>query len=117
MSRKGTSFWAYPLILQQTLRETNMPKAVWNGAIIAQTERFETVEGNIYFPAEALDMQYFRASEHHTTCNWKGEASYYDIVVGDQRNKDAAWYYPAPKPAASNIAGHVAFWRCVRVTP
>ena len=94
-----------------------MPKAVWKNAIIAQTERFETVEGNIYFPPESLDMRYFRASDHHTTCVWKGEASYYDVVVGDQINKDGAWYYPAPKPAAANIAGYVAFWRGVQVEP
>jgi len=92
-----------------------MPKAVWNGTVIAQTERFETVEGNVYFPPESLDMRYFRASDHHTSCGWKGEASYYDIVVGDQINKDGAWYYPAPKPAAANIAGYVAFWRGVQV--
>jgi len=92
-----------------------MPKAVWNDVVIAQTERFETVEGNIYFPPESLDMRYFRASDHHTSCGWKGEASYYDIVVGDQVNKDGAWYYPATKPAAANIAGYVAFWRGVRI--
>ncbi len=81
-----------------------MPKAVWNDAVIAQTERFETVEGNIYFPPESLNMQHLRPSEHHTTCHWKGVASYYDIVVDDQVNKDGAWYYPAPKPAAANIS-------------
>jgi len=92
-----------------------MPKAVWNNTVIAQTERFETVEGNIYFPPESLDMRYFRASDKHTICPWKGEASYYDIVVGDQVNEYGAWYYPAPKPAAANIAGYVAFWRGVQV--
>lgn len=92
-----------------------MPRAVWNGVVIAQTERFETVEGNIYFPPESLDMQYFRPSDNRSTCPWKGQASYYDIVVGSQVNKDGAWYYPAPKPAAANIAGHVAFWRGVQV--
>lgn len=94
-----------------------MPKAVWNDVVIAQTERFETVEGNIYFPQETLNMQHFRPSDTRTTCAWKGVASYYDIVVGDSINKDGAWYYPAPKAAAANIAGHVAFWRGVKVTP
>jgi uncharacterized protein (DUF427 family) len=93
-----------------------MPKAVWNDTVIAQTERFETVEGNIYFPPESLNMQYLRPSEHHTNCPWKGVASYYDVVVNGEVNKDGAWYYPAPKPAAANIAGHVAFWRGVQVT-
>ena len=92
-----------------------MPKAVWNNTAIAQTERFETVEGNIYFPPETLDLRYFRASDTHTTCAWKGVASYYDVVIGGQVNKDAAWYYPSPKPAASRIAGYVAFWRGVKV--
>ncbi len=92
-----------------------MPRAVWNDVVIAQSERFETVEGNIYFPPESLDMQYFRPSDNRSICPWKGEASYYDIVVGGQVNRDGAWYYPAPKPAATNIAGHVAFWKGVQV--
>ncbi len=94
-----------------------MPRAVWNDVVIAQTERFETVEGNIYFPPESLDMQYFRQSDNRSICPWKGEANYYDIVVGSQANKDGAWYYPAPKPAAANITGYVAFWRGVQVVP
>lgn len=94
-----------------------MPIAVWNDVVIAQTERFETVEGNIYFPPESLDMQYFRLSDRHSTCPWKGEANYYDVVIGGLVNKDCAWYYPAPKPAAANITGYVAFWRGVRVIP
>ncbi|MBE0621706.1 MAG: DUF427 domain-containing protein [Burkholderiales bacterium] len=92
-----------------------MPKAVWNDVVIAQTERFETVEGNVYFPPESLDMRYFRASDTHSTCHWKGVASYYDIVVEGQVNKDGAWYYPQTKPAAANIAGHIAFWRGVQI--
>ena len=92
-----------------------MPRAVWKDAVIAQTERFETVEGNIYFPPESLDIPYFLPSGNRSICPWKGEASYYDIVVGGQINKDGAWYYPAPKPAAANIAGYVAFWRGVQV--
>ncbi|MCF8198428.1 MAG: DUF427 domain-containing protein [Sulfuritalea sp.] len=92
-----------------------MIKAIWNDAVIAQTEHFETVEGNQYFPRESLNMEYFRPSETHTICPWKGEASYYDIVVGDQVNPDSAWYYPITKPAAENIRGYVAFWRGVRI--
>ncbi len=92
-----------------------MLKAVWNETVIAQTERFETVEGNRYFPPESLAMEYFRPSATHTVCPWKGEASYYDIVVDGQVNADAAWYYPLTKPAAANIAGYVAFWHGVRI--
>jgi uncharacterized protein (DUF427 family) len=94
-----------------------MPKAIWNDTVVAQTERFETVEGNTYFPPDSLDMRYFRSSDHHTTCGWKGVASYYDVVVGDRINKDGAWFYPSPKPAASNITGYVAFWRGVQIVP
>jgi uncharacterized protein (DUF427 family) len=94
-----------------------VPKASWNGAVLAQSERFETVEGNTYFPLEALDLRFFRPSDTHTVCGWKGTASYYDVVVDGNVNKDAAWYYPDPKPAARNIAGHVAFWRGVKVEP
>jgi uncharacterized protein (DUF427 family) len=92
-----------------------MPKAIWNDVVVAQADRFETVEGNIYFPPESLEMQYFKASSTHTTCGWKGTASYYDVVVGAKVNRDAAWYYPEPKQAAANITGYVAFWRGVKV--
>lgn len=92
-----------------------MIKAVWNDVVIAQTEDFETVEGNRYFPPESLFMEYFRPSSTHTVCPWKGEASYYDIMVAGQVNPDGAWYYPTTRPAASNIAGYVAFWKGVRI--
>ncbi len=92
-----------------------MPVAKWNGVVIAQSERCEKVEGNWYFPPEALRREHFRPSDTHTVCGWKGTASYYDVVVDGQVNKDAAWYYPEPMPAASNIQGHVAFWRGVTV--
>ena len=82
-----------------------MLEATWQGVVIAKTEKFEKVEGNYYFPADTLRMQYFRPSEKHTQCSWKGEASYYNIVVGEQTNQDAAWFYPHPKREASNIAG------------
>ena len=94
-----------------------MPKATWNGAVLAQSDDTVVVEGNHYFPRSSLTSEYFRESDHHTTCPWKGEASYLDVVVGGETNAGAAWYYPAPKPAASEIEGRVAFWRGVSVEP
>jgi uncharacterized protein (DUF427 family) len=94
-----------------------MPKAVWNAQVIAQSDRCEVVEGNQYFPPEAVKRELLKDSATHTTCGWKGIASYYDVVVDGQVNKDAAWYYPDPKPAAANIAGYVAFWKGVKVEP
>lgn len=90
-------------------------RAIWNGAVIAESDRTVVVEGNHYFPPGTVRSELLRDSDTHTTCAWKGEASYYDIVVDGQVNKDAAWYYPAPKSAASEIGGHVAFWRGVKV--
>jgi uncharacterized protein (DUF427 family) len=92
-----------------------MPKAIWNGAVIAETDTFETVEGNVYFPPESVKREYFQPSDTHTVCPWKGTASYYTLAVDGRENKDAAWYYPDPKPAAANIKDHVAFWRGVTV--
>ena len=92
-----------------------MPKAMWNGTVLAESNRCEVVEGNQYFPPDSIRRSYFRDSSTHTVCSWKGTASYYDVVVGDQVNKDAAWYYPDPKSAASSIAGWVAFWHGVTV--
>ena len=92
-----------------------MAKAVWNGAVLAESDRTEVVENNYYFPPDAINRQYFKDSNTHTTCPWKGEASYYTIEVDGQVNKDAAWYYPAPKSAAKNIEGYVAFWKGVKV--
>jgi uncharacterized protein (DUF427 family) len=92
-----------------------MTKAIWQGAVIAESEHCVMVEGNAYFPPEAVHKEHLRESSHHTTCPWKGEASYYDVVVGDQVNNNAAWYYPKPKEAAAQIAGHVAFWKGVAV--
>jgi uncharacterized protein (DUF427 family) len=94
-----------------------MPKALWNGAVLAESADCERVEGNFYFPADSINRQYFEPSATHTVCGWKGTASYYDVVVDGQRNPDAAWYYPTPKDAARNIAGHVAFWKGVTVEP
>ena len=94
-----------------------MAKATWNGALLAESDATIDVEGNHYFPAEAIRREHFRDSATHTVCGWKGTASYYDVVVGDAVNRDAAWYYPAPKDAAKNIAGYVAFWHGVKVEP
>jgi uncharacterized protein (DUF427 family) len=90
-------------------------KAVWNGAVIAESDNGVVVEGNYYFPAEAVRREYLRESETHTTCPWKGLASYYTLEVDGKQNEDAAWYYPAPKDAAKQITDHIAFWRGVEV--
>jgi uncharacterized protein (DUF427 family) len=92
-----------------------MPKAIWNGQVIAETDTFETVEGNIYFPPESVKREFFQPSDTHTVCPWKGTASYYTVAVDGRENRDAAWFYPDPKPAAANIKDHVAFWRGVTV--
>lgn len=92
-----------------------MPKAIWNGKVIAESDNCEIVEGNYYFPPDTIKSQYFQDSDTHTTCGWKGVASYYTIKVDGQENKDAAWYYPTPKEKAKNIANYVAFWRGVAV--
>lgn len=90
-------------------------KAIWQGEVLAESDRTIVVEGNHYFPPESVSRQYFAPSENHTTCPWKGNASYYHIKVGDRVNQDAAWYYPDPKDAATQIKDHVAFWRGVEV--
>ena len=92
-----------------------MPKATWNGAVLAESDRCVVVEGNQYFPPEAINSDYFQPSDTHTTCPWKGIASYYSVVVDGQVNKDAAWYYPTPKDATNNIKDHIAFWKGVKV--
>jgi uncharacterized protein (DUF427 family) len=92
-----------------------MPRAIWNGAVVAESDRFETVEGNVYFPPEAIKREFFKPSATTSICPWKGEASYYTLAVGGKENPDAAWYYPDAKPAASNIRGYVAFWKGVTV--
>ena len=95
-----------------------MPSATWNQVTIAEAAEsaVEVVEGNVYFPAAAVPQQYLRASETHTVCPWKGTASYYDVVVNGEVNRDAAWYYPEPKDAAKQIKDRIAFWRGVKVT-
>lgn len=92
-----------------------MVRAIWNGAVLAESSDCEVVEGNQYFPPSDIKQEYFQQSTTQTVCPWKGTASYYDIVVDGQVNKDAAWYYPEPKDAAKNIKGYIAFWRGVKV--
>ena len=92
-----------------------MPKATWNGKLLAESNQTEIVEGNHYFPADSITKECFRESDTTTVCGWKGTASYYDVVVDGEVNNDAAWYYPTPKEAAANIAGYVAFWKGVEV--
>lgn len=92
-----------------------MARATWNGAVLAESDRFEEVEGNVYFPPETIRREYFRESPTHTVCPWKGTASYYSVTVDGETNGDAAWYYPEPKDAAASIRDHVAFWKGVRV--
>ncbi|MBO0720291.1 MAG: DUF427 domain-containing protein [Blastocatellia bacterium] len=90
-------------------------KAVWNGATLAESDRTIVVEGNHYFPQDSIKSEYFQTSDKHTVCGWKGTASYYDIVVNGEVNKDAAWYYPSAMDAAKNIENYVAFWKGVKV--
>ena len=90
-------------------------KATWKGAVLAESDDTVVVEGNHYFPADSVRREHFRESETHTVCPWKGTASYYDVVVGGEENRDAAWYYPETKEAAKQIEGRVAFWRGVSV--
>lgn len=90
-------------------------RAMWNGVVLAQSDDTIVVEGNHYFPATSLRRELFRNSGTHTVCGWKGVASYYDVVVGEQVNADAAWYYPDPKSAAEHVRDRVAFWKGVTV--
>lgn len=92
-----------------------MVKAVWNGAVLAQSDETIVVEGNHYFPRSAVNAEYLRDSDTHSVCGWKGTASYYHVEVEGQVNQDAAWYYPAVKPEAKKIENYVAFWKGVRV--
>lgn len=94
----------------------HMTKAIWNGAVLAESNDTVVVEGNHYFPPNSIKQEYFEESNTHTTCPWKGLASYYSIKVDGQVNKDAAWYYPDAKEKAKNIEGYVAFWRGVEVS-
>ena len=90
-------------------------KAIWNGKTIAESENTRVVENNHYFPSDSINKQYFEKSNTHSVCPWKGNASYYNLVVDGETNEDAAWYYPQPNPAAKEIQNYVAFWKGVQV--
>ena len=92
-----------------------MRKATWNGVVIAESETTIQIEGNHYFPPSSIKKEFFKESDLHSTCAWKGVASYYNIEVDGKTNKDAAWYYPETSKLADNIAGYVAFWRGVTI--
>jgi uncharacterized protein (DUF427 family) len=92
-----------------------MAKAIWEGTVLAESNKTIEVEGNQYFPPDAIKKEYFRASETHTICPWKGTANYYHVDVNGKSNPDAAWFYPEPKSEAKKIKGYVAFWRGVKV--
>jgi uncharacterized protein (DUF427 family) len=91
-------------------------KALWNNQVIAESNDTVVVENNHYFPKESVKAEYLKASDTHSTCPWKGYASYYTLDVDGKQNNDAAWYYPDPKPAAAEIKDHVAFWKGVKIT-
>ncbi len=93
-----------------------MAKATWNGHTVAESEHFETIEGNIYFPEESVKREFLRPSSTTSSCPWKGQARYFSLLVDGQENPDAAWYYPDPKPAARSVKHHMAFWRGVEVS-
>jgi len=90
-------------------------KAIWHDKVLAESDNTIVVEGNHYFPPASINREYFEKSNTHTTCPWKGLASYYNVVVDGDANKDAAWYYPEPYQAAANIKDYVAFWKGVEV--
>ncbi len=92
-----------------------MMKAIWNDIVIAESDATIVVEGNHYFPVESVNQDFLRPSEEHTTCFWKGVASYYDIEINGQTNRGGAWYYPEPSKLAQHIKGYVAFWRGVKL--
>jgi uncharacterized protein (DUF427 family) len=94
-----------------------MPRAVWNGAVLAESDDTVIVEGNHYFPIESINEKYFSKSRTHSLCPWKGIASYYHVEVDGKLNKNAAWYYPRPSPLARKIKNRVAFWHGVSIEP
>lgn len=92
-----------------------MARAIWKGIILAESNKYELVEGNVYFPFECVKFEYLVESSTHTRCPWKGLASYYNVQVDREVNKDAAWYYPDPSDAAKNIKDHIAFWKGIKI--
>jgi uncharacterized protein (DUF427 family) len=100
---------------QRCSGENRLARAIWNGTVIAESDRTVVVEGNVYFPSNSVKQEYLRPSETHTVCPWKGTASYRHLEVAGKRNLDAAWFYPEPSAAAKQIKEHVAFWKGVRI--
>ena len=96
-----------------------MPKALWNGVVIADasSDAVEVIEGNVYFPRDAVDPACLQESDHHSVCPWNGTANYHHVVAAGKVNQNAAWYYPEPKEAAKDISGRIAFWRGVEIVP
>lgn len=90
-------------------------RAIWNGVVVAESDQVVALEGNYYFPSSSIRKQYFEESTHHSVCGWKGTASYFDIVVGGERNDHGAWYYPEVSEAAKEIKGMIGFWKGVEV--
>jgi uncharacterized protein (DUF427 family) len=90
-------------------------KATWENTVVAQSNETIVVEGNHYFPPDSINPEYFAPSDTHSTCPWKGVASYYHVKVGEKVNSDAAWFYPQPKDAAKSIKNYIAFWRDVKI--
>lgn len=103
------------IVVEEGVLGEYMAKAVWNGKVLAESDKTQLVEGNVYFPHDSIDREFFRSSSTISTCPWKGQARYYTLLVDGQENSDAAWYYPDPKPAARAIKNHVAFWRGVEI--
>ena len=91
-------------------------KAIWTGVVVADSDEAFEFDGYPYFPAESVQQRYLRPSDTHTVCSWKGTASYYTLEVDGERNPDAAWYYPSPSSSAAKIAGHIGFWKGVRIS-
>lgn len=92
-----------------------MVKAIWNETVIAESNNCEIIEDNYYFPPEDVNKQYLQESDTESTCPWKGQAHYYNVLVNESVNEDAAWYYPDPKPAAKKIKNYVAFWKGIQI--
>ena len=104
------SYFCYKQILNQ-----NYMKAIWNSQVLAESNETIVIEGNHYFPPQSINKDFLKSSTTHTTCPWKGEASYYSLEVDNEINSDAAWYYPEAKHAAKNIEGYIAFWKGVEI--
>jgi uncharacterized protein (DUF427 family) len=92
-----------------------MMQATWNETVLAESDQTIMVEGNQYFPPDSIRKEFFKKSDNRTRCGWKGTARYFDVEVGGKINRNAAWYYPSPQPAANRISGYVAFWHGVQV--